>query len=395
MEKIKNTLLPMFKGNAVLSDLFLQNFLDERPPLSLLEGPYETIDINKEMSKTEDEIYETITVPNIEDKYGGPSCICNCHQIEDPEFKSRYRHCIRCGTRFINGKVYIQTGRGLRPAAVSFLTSPNVDHNIRLLGKTPTTTSQRKKRSETSPSKRVTFLTTENGDEETEDEIDGKKKTKKKPPRKKKSPEKSPTESRGLQKSTSRKKTVSERSDGTKFRSTSPTQKSGSRKRTNSARRTKSKDKSPGTQEVEHLISKPGANLNQQKRLAEESLEWGENVTTREEPFIEMKPNSPDQQTAESESEFCEESSQDNCESDSNSSVSSSNNHSQSDSNLGDESSWKREEDKIILETFQKENDKEHAFKTIADQLKNRTVPQISNRFQTLMTLLLETLGTS
>lgn len=33
IEKIKNTLLPMFKGNAVLTDLFLQNFLDEQPPL--------------------------------------------------------------------------------------------------------------------------------------------------------------------------------------------------------------------------------------------------------------------------------------------------------------------------------------------------------------------------
>ncbi|KAJ8945210.1 hypothetical protein NQ314_009279 [Rhamnusium bicolor] len=32
MEKIKSTLLPMFRGNAVLSDLFLQNFLDEEPP---------------------------------------------------------------------------------------------------------------------------------------------------------------------------------------------------------------------------------------------------------------------------------------------------------------------------------------------------------------------------
>lgn len=92
--------------------------------------------------------------------------------------------------------------------------------------------------------------------------------------------------------------------------------------------------------------------------------------------------------------EFCEESSQDNCESDSNSSISSMNNQSQSDSNT-EECSWKREEDKIILETFQKENDKEHAFIIIADQLKNRTVPQISNRFQTLMTLLLETLGNS
>lgn len=89
--------------------------------------------------------------------------------------------------------------------------------------------------------------------------------------------------------------------------------------------------------------------------------------------------------------EFCEESSQDNCESDSNSSISS-NAHSQSDTNIGDDLTWTREEDKIILQTFQKENDKEHAYSSIAKKLTNRTVPQIRNRFQTLMTLLMEQL---
>lgn len=87
-------------------------------------------------------------------------------------------------------------------------------------------------------------------------------------------------------------------------------------------------------------------------------------------------------------SEFCEESSQDNCGSDSNSSVSSCNAHSQSDVN--DEICWKREEDKIILETFKQENEKEEAFKIIAHQLKNRTVSQIRNRFQMLLNLIME-----
>lgn len=31
-EKIKSTIVPMLKGNAILMDLFLQNFPDERPP---------------------------------------------------------------------------------------------------------------------------------------------------------------------------------------------------------------------------------------------------------------------------------------------------------------------------------------------------------------------------
>lgn len=92
-------------------------------------------------------------------------------------------------------------------------------------------------------------------------------------------------------------------------------------------------------------------------------------------------------------SEFCEESSQDNCESDSNSSISSCNIQSQSDSNAGDEGSWTREEDKIILETFRRENDKETSFRLIADQLKNRSVSEIRNRFETLMRILMKTIG--
>lgn len=66
---------------------------------SLLEGFYENIDLKKELSTPDDEAYETMTLPDTEDKYGGQSCICNCHHIEDPEFKSRFRHCIRCGTK--------------------------------------------------------------------------------------------------------------------------------------------------------------------------------------------------------------------------------------------------------------------------------------------------------
>lgn len=65
-----------------------------------MESSYETIDLHKEMSRPDnEEIYETIAVPEAEDKYGGMNCTCSCHEIEDHEFKSRYRHCIPCGTR--------------------------------------------------------------------------------------------------------------------------------------------------------------------------------------------------------------------------------------------------------------------------------------------------------
>lgn len=51
---------------------------------------------------------------------------------------------------------------------------------------------------------------------------------------------------------------------------------------------------------------------------------------------------------------------------------------------------WTREEDKIILETFQKEDDKEKAFVRISELLESRTRAQIEERFTTLMNLLRE-----
>lgn len=65
-----------------------------------MQGDYEQIDIRSEMSRTDSEILsENITIPDGEDVYGGSSCICSCHRIEDPEFKSRHRHCIPCGIK--------------------------------------------------------------------------------------------------------------------------------------------------------------------------------------------------------------------------------------------------------------------------------------------------------
>lgn len=67
---------------------------------SLLDGPYENFDVNKEMARpANEESFETIAVPDVFDKYGNLTCICSCHEIEDAEFKSRYRHCTRCGTK--------------------------------------------------------------------------------------------------------------------------------------------------------------------------------------------------------------------------------------------------------------------------------------------------------
>lgn len=154
MEKIKSILVPMLKGNTILLELFLQNFRDERPPKSLLEGPYETIDLSKELARPHNEdVYETFVVPNTEDKYGGQNCICHCHRIEDTEYKSRSKHCTACGLKFANGRLYLSAGRIFQPATVTFKTSPDVNQNARLMGKMAQATSHRKKRLDTSPNK--------------------------------------------------------------------------------------------------------------------------------------------------------------------------------------------------------------------------------------------------
>ncbi|CAH0551760.1 unnamed protein product [Brassicogethes aeneus] len=389
MEKVKTTLIPMLKGNTVLVDLFLQNFMSEAPPKSLMEGVYENLDINKEMLRPDDEeLCENIVIPDVEDVYGGSACICSCHKIEDPEFKSRHRHCIPCGTKFIQGKVYIQSGRGLRPATVSFLTNTNKDHNMRLNGKS-SGLHPRRKRSDTSPSKQVTVSPSkDNGDEESEEDVDGKKKVKAKTPRKrKKQPDKK--QIKEPQKSSRNSKNCDNDKAETSGRTAHKTIRKRIPKKVAKEIKTETDTKVERKSTEDELDTKPGSSEGQCKRLAEEPLEWDCGASMES---VEAKPSSPGTQTAESESEFCEESSQDNCESDSNSSVSSCNAHSQSDSNTGEDTSWRRDEDKIILETFQKENDKEHAFLLIAKQLQNRTVSQIRSRFQTLMTLLMEQL---
>lgn len=89
---------------------------------------------------------------------------------------------------------------------------------------------------------------------------------------------------------------------------------------------------------------------------------------------------------------YLEESSQDNYESDDSTSSMESAKGSQSDSNTNDEPPWRREEDTVILETLQREDDKEYALQIISDKLPNRTVGQIRNRLSRLMDLLIETL---
>lgn len=61
-----------------------------------------------------------------------------------------------------------------------------------------------------------------------------------------------------------------------------------------------------------------------------------------------------------------------------------------SNSNPGDDASWTRDEDKIILETFRREGDKEETYQQIANLLENRSVESVKSRFQRLFNILQE-----
>lgn len=392
LEKVKNVLSLMLKGNPILIDLFLQNFKDERPPTSLLEGPYEKLDINKELARQDDEeIYEKFVVPNTEDKYGGVNCVCHCHKIEDNEYKSRYKHCNSCGLRFIHGKVYVQSCRGMHPATVCFNTSSNSSQISRLQEKKTNISvplSHRKKRYGHSPSKHVSTNGKEHVDEDTEDEELGK--------RKKSVSQKSPRK----RKKTDTTKPLSPKKSPGKTNDSLDCSKDSikPRKRTYSGKRTKKDEVKKTESEVLKKNEIIDEKCQEEEIEGEEKLEHQEDHQETDDCMDSSgesleKPLTPGQQTAESESEiYCEESSQDNYESDSSSSSIESTKGSQSDSNTNDEPPWKREEDTIILETFQKEDDKEYALQIISDKLPHRTRDDINGRFSKLMDLLLETL---
>ncbi|XP_029163698.1 uncharacterized protein LOC114935123 [Nylanderia fulva] len=131
LETIHTVMSPVFKGHPLIMDLFLQVLPTAKPPESLFVphmfenltcplGPY---DKNTTYIENAPELYENIELPTAtcqEDPYGGENCKCDCHNIDDSSLKSNSEHCVSCGTRFLNGRIYLQTPEGLRPAKITF-----------------------------------------------------------------------------------------------------------------------------------------------------------------------------------------------------------------------------------------------------------------------------------
>nr|XP_031842040.1 GON-4-like protein [Nomia melanderi] len=131
LEHVHATMGPILKGHPLVMDLFLQILPTAKPPESLfashmfenLTCPVGPHDKNKVYTEDASELYENIELPlsgSQEDPYGGENCRCNCHNGDDSICKTISEHCVSCGTRFLNGKIYLQTSEGLRPAKIIF-----------------------------------------------------------------------------------------------------------------------------------------------------------------------------------------------------------------------------------------------------------------------------------
>ncbi|XP_012217162.1 uncharacterized protein mute isoform X2 [Linepithema humile] len=130
LENVHAVMSPVFKGHPFVMDLFLQVLPTAKPPESLFAphmfenltcplGPY---DKNITYTENAPELYENIELPTIayqDDPYGGENCKCDCH-MDDANLKNNSEHCVSCGTRFLNGRIYLQTPEGLRPAKITF-----------------------------------------------------------------------------------------------------------------------------------------------------------------------------------------------------------------------------------------------------------------------------------
>ncbi|XP_044735676.1 uncharacterized protein LOC123297912 [Chrysoperla carnea] len=415
IDLVKTTILPLLKGNTYLIDYFLQIFSEEKPPQSLMTV-WEDIDYDSTTSKNVEEnveCFESLKVPDMDDPYGTMTCICTCHNSPNEEYSSRNRHCLSCGTKFIQGKVFIQTGKGPKPVSVTFPDCSMEEQNKRLC---IAHKNRSKRRSEAVSPKSTPFSPSKHSHNEfDDDEHFGTKSNKNSPKKLTKSPKTNSSRKFSLiksRKSDVRKGDKDEVKKGDMENNVSQKKYKSNLNFTKKDVPIKSNVKIDSTRtenDVDSMAITPGDNVdNENNKKIEKSdqeptpMEWDDCNASVESIELKLSPN----RSVES-SDLCEESSQDlsegnedipaTCsESENDSIVEAESIH--SDSSVSDNQEvtkqisfgWTRDEDKIILKTFQQECDSENKFDIIGELLPHRTIPEIRERFQTLMNLLLK-----
>ncbi|KAK9880592.1 hypothetical protein WA026_011832 [Henosepilachna vigintioctopunctata] len=343
LEKVKTVILPLLRGNPLLCDGFLQIFLEESPPSILLNDTYENIDVNKELNKADEEVvFESIAVSDVEDT----ACVCPCHKVDEQQ--PIKQHCLHCGLRFLQGKVYCQTGRGLKSVNVTFPYDLDVDHNARL------GVVNKLKRLDHNQSHPKTHSPNREGLDEHRsykyiDDIDKGKNSKGC-----RSPKKTKPNAKKLC-------TISKDKDFlSKSIKSSPKKLTGDLCKQNKRKRIDFCDKSCSV-----LINKPDICSKQIENLVD--VIGRQNLPPPE--YLDI--HSSDSDFSQDEYAECKK------------------RKSKFSKNKSNWDMWSREEDKIILQTFQQKFSEE-AIQLIANQLKNRSANEIRSRFEILMMLLQE-----
>ncbi|XP_065311734.1 uncharacterized protein mute isoform X2 [Dermacentor albipictus] len=131
VETVFSVLQPLLRGQSHLMDELQQLIPSQGVPDSLMED-FEEVTLPEEEEEEEEEegaagspggagsSCEELTLSPPRDTPGTPQCPCTCHQRStDSRFLSRARHCTRCGIKFLDGRVFLQTGKVLRPARVT------------------------------------------------------------------------------------------------------------------------------------------------------------------------------------------------------------------------------------------------------------------------------------
>lgn len=134
LEMVRNTILPLLRNNTFLSDSFLELLPTGRPPESKMTdfAQLNCDDVDSEHSGEED-VYEFLDIPeDNDDRYGGENCQCCCHSSEDTSYSNRSKHCDPCGIKFIAGKVFMQREHGLRPVKIEFRNGSTTSNMKRL-----------------------------------------------------------------------------------------------------------------------------------------------------------------------------------------------------------------------------------------------------------------------
>ncbi|XP_077514635.1 gon-4 like protein muscle wasted isoform X2 [Amblyomma americanum] len=131
-DAIFSVLQPLVRGHSHLMEELQQLLPNQGVPESLMDD-FEEVTLPDEEEEEEEEengaggspggagsSCEELTLSPPRDTPGTSQCPCTCHQrSSDPRFLSRVRHCTRCGIKFLDGRVFLQTGKVLRPARVT------------------------------------------------------------------------------------------------------------------------------------------------------------------------------------------------------------------------------------------------------------------------------------